>query len=94
MNLQFSESLFQICGAEEPNAASSCSVLTPGTESRPEPEDLRGLDRCIFKPLSALQSQCRDPVCRLTESAKKPPTMPTDTLSCEHSAASHLVTLM
>lgn len=37
--------------------------------NRLEPEDIRGLD--ILKPFSVLQFQCHDPVCLLTESAKK-----------------------
>ena len=43
-DLQFSGSLFQICATKHLNAAPPCLVLTPGTESRPEPDDLRGLD--------------------------------------------------
>ena len=43
-DLQFSGSLFLICGSEQLNSAPPCSVLSPGTESRPEPADLRSLD--------------------------------------------------
>lgn len=42
--LQFSGSLFQICGAQQLNAASPHLVLTLSTESRPVTDDLRGLD--------------------------------------------------
>ena len=33
-----------MCGAKQLNTAPPYLVLTPGTENRPQPDDLRGLD--------------------------------------------------